>query len=1087
MKKPSILLFLFSISISLHAHFYLDNGSGNHYRDFYCSETHSNLNNVSFFPNAAEVCNNPSPFNFTSTFSNLTAGQTVTLTWTGGCPNWLVDLSLVRITPFVVQEIIAEDVPNSGSYTWTIPACTPPGDYQFYIEEGIQTITWHYGQIFALAASNSCCPSNGIIYVNHAASGNNTGQNWTDAFNDLQPAIDLAANCPGVPQIWVAQGTYYPTHDNNGNSNPSNPRNKVFYIDADTEIYGGFIGNENQLFQRDFKNNLTILSGDIDNNDSANPAASYTDVVGNNSYRVVIMKNNTQACLLDGFTVTAGNTGGEGSGIVVTGGGSGNSANPRIHNCTLSGNKAFRGGGMLLSGGGGGNNTTSLKNCIFYGNKGTQRAGALYISGWNGGSSSPTLENCLFYKNESQTGAAIFTLENNQQTNFINCTFYGNLSPDRGGASFNFNADPIFTNCIFWANTGNGKTVYNLAGATPHFENCLIQEASCGALHGTNSCTNSIFGQDPLVVNAASDDYHLLSASPAIDAGTFTNAPADDLDGLSRPQMAGIDMGVYEHLCNGSPIICFQDNDGDGYGDNLSPPQIFCDACGPGFVQDSLDCDDGDPNINPGATEICNSIDDDCDGLIDAADPDFIDSVNPTALCQNAITVAIDPTGNVALTPIMIDLGSFDDCTPMADLTFNVSPNPLNCTNLGANIVTLTVYDDYGNQNACTSTVNVIDNTKPVFATCPSYPNPFSTDLGHCFATINFTLPNVSDNCAVTELKAKITELNTNQVIQNWTANPNGQYSPGNYKIKWRAKDASGNKKTCSKTFQVIDDENPVARCKPTIIVPLVGGAASITTAHIDNSTSDNCPFTLSLSQTNFDCTHLGTNTVTLFATDDSGNTDNCAATVFVKDPSTVEVVPLTQAEGSPSGFTFFFTKVIRTGDDTCPLFIDWNTSDGTATTSDNDYMASNGLHVWPANNSGLRYSIVRVIKDTKLESDESFLVELDGPATTINAHQTIQNDDSSSLMGNSNDDNILSQNDYEAAKFGFCDSKENDIYIGNIVLLNQLDVDAFPSCIAAIDGNLYIEGKDITDLSALSDLQVVGGEVTIKILPSAI
>ncbi|MCB9780269.1 MAG: putative metal-binding motif-containing protein [Alphaproteobacteria bacterium] len=43
------------------------------------------------------------------------------------------------------------------------------------------------------------------------------------------------------------------------------------------------------------------------------------------------------------------------------------------------------------------------------------------------------------------------------------------------------------------------------------------------------------------------------------------------------------------------------------------------DADGDGFTDD-VDCDDGDPLVNPGATEICNDIDDDCDDLIDDAD-----------------------------------------------------------------------------------------------------------------------------------------------------------------------------------------------------------------------------------------------------------------------------------------------------------------------------------------------------------------------------------------------------------------------------------------------------------------------------------
>ena len=59
----------------------------------------------------------------------------------------------------------------------------------------------------------------------------------------------------------------------------------------------------------------------------------------------------------------------------------------------------------------------------------------------------------------------------------------------------------------------------------------------------------------------------------------------------------------------------FSDSDGDGYGDSNSP-WTACSAPS-GAVTNDDDCDDSATGIHPGAAEICDSIDNDCDGDID--------------------------------------------------------------------------------------------------------------------------------------------------------------------------------------------------------------------------------------------------------------------------------------------------------------------------------------------------------------------------------------------------------------------------------------------------------------------------------------
>lgn len=68
---------------------------------------------------------------------------------------------------------------------------------------------------------------------------------------------------------------------------------------------------------------------------------------------------------------------------------------------------------------------------------------------------------------------------------------------------------------------------------------------------------------------------------------------------------------------NAPPVMMWPDSDGDGYYQlQTGTPQLGCGNL-PGYAPNSGDCDGSNPQVHPGAPEICNDRDDDCDGEID--------------------------------------------------------------------------------------------------------------------------------------------------------------------------------------------------------------------------------------------------------------------------------------------------------------------------------------------------------------------------------------------------------------------------------------------------------------------------------------
>ena len=101
--------------------------------------------------------------------------------------------------------------------------------------------------------------------------------------------------------------------------------------------------------------------------------------------------------------------------------------------------------------------------------------------------------------------------------------------------------------------------------------------------------------------------------------GSPSDEDCDDEDASVYPDAEEICDGV-DNDCDGEVdegllTEVYEDADGDGFGD----PAAASEACIPasGQVDNGSDCDDSDPAIHPGVEDICDGLDNDCDGEVD--------------------------------------------------------------------------------------------------------------------------------------------------------------------------------------------------------------------------------------------------------------------------------------------------------------------------------------------------------------------------------------------------------------------------------------------------------------------------------------
>jgi hypothetical protein len=115
-------------------------------------------------------------------------------------------------------------------------------------------------------------------------------------------------------------------------------------------------------------------------------------------------------------------------------------------------------------------------------------------------------------------------------------------------------------------------------------------------------------------------------ATAACDEPSGFVADATDCDDTDDTIHPGADeyCDLVDHDCDGSVDAgavdvgtWYSDSDGDGYGDGASSVSACTQPSG--TVGAAGDCDDGDSDVNPGQPELCNGVDDDCDGAVDGS------------------------------------------------------------------------------------------------------------------------------------------------------------------------------------------------------------------------------------------------------------------------------------------------------------------------------------------------------------------------------------------------------------------------------------------------------------------------------------
>lgn len=374
------------------------------------------------------------------------------------------------------------------------------------------------------------------IYVNVNNPTPGSGSSWATAYNDLSAAL-AAGN--QADTFWVAQGTYLPT--NTGN------RMIAFSPKPSQVIYGGFAGTEVLLSQRNWKTNVTILSGDI----------GTTGIASDNSYNVVRIVNAT----IDGVTIRDGqatygfpslaaNQYNTGAGVNLYADATQPTVAATIVNCTFTNNYAIYGAGLGVLGVASGSTqpylATKVSKCIFDGNAAASAGGAISISYQGACWGNDYTDNSIFIGNTATSGHGSVIANILDGSTSIHRPWMDNVVFWDNGEDLAYNSlangatgGPFIEFAIIWRlGAKYGAANFSDANITWHDSDIYVDDA-----HLPPNNINS----DPQFVDGPGHDFHVAPCSPVIDATILPAVGSSTTDYDGNPRVVKtVDMGIYE-------------------------------------------------------------------------------------------------------------------------------------------------------------------------------------------------------------------------------------------------------------------------------------------------------------------------------------------------------------------------------------------------------------------------------------------------------------------------------------------------------------------------------------------------------------